>query len=113
MRMHYNSDALVDFYLDDIPDTTQVVNPAYRELDSKIHSINGKLTRRLSQFGAINLKSDIEAKKVKAFEQKKATLLEEITEFQNKLEECKNKNSDKAISGYRKNGCLPCRNSNG
>ena len=98
MRMHYNIDALVDYYLDDIPDTTQVVNPAYRELDSKVRSINGKLTRRLSQFGAISLKSDIEPKKVILFEQKKASLLEEITEFQDELE--KYKNEKKAIDKH-------------
>lgn len=89
MRMHYNIDALVDYCLDDIPDTTRVVNPDYRQLDSQIRSINGKLIRRLSQFGSINLKSDIEPKKVDAFENKKATLMEEIELFQNELEELK------------------------
>jgi len=89
MRMHYNIDALVDYCLDEIPDTTQVVNPDYRQLDSLIRSTNGKLTRRLSQFGSINLKSDIEPKKVEAFEHKKATLMEEIELFQNELGELK------------------------
>ena len=57
MRMNYNIDALADYCLDDIPDTTQVVNPAYRKLDSQIRSLNGKLSRRLGQFGEINLSS--------------------------------------------------------
>jgi len=97
MRMNYNIDALVDYSLDDIPDTTQVVNPDYRQLDSQIRSINSKLSRRLSQFGAMNLESDIEPKKVEAFENKKASLLDEITLFQEKIDtlKLKRKETDK------------------
>ena len=94
MRQHFNLDALSDYCLDEIPDTTQVVNPEYRQTDSQIRSVNSKLTRRLSQFGAINLESDIDPKKVDRFEQKKAVLLEEITEFKSVLEELKSKRSD-------------------
>jgi len=93
MRQHYNIDALTDYCLDDIPDTTLVVNPDYRQTDSQIRSVNGKLTRRLSQFGAMNLETDIEPKKIEMFERKKALLLEEITMFQNEVEALKSKRS--------------------
>ncbi len=33
MRQHYNIDRLIDYYLEDIPDTTPVVNPDYRQLN--------------------------------------------------------------------------------
>ena len=94
MRQHYNLDALMDYCLDDIPDTTQVVNPDYRQIDSEIRSLNGKLNRRLSQFGSINLESDIKPREVERFEQKKACVLEEITSFQKELGELKEKRSD-------------------
>lgn len=100
MRMNYNIDALVDYCLDDIPDTTQVVNPVYRELDSQIRSLNGKLSRRLGQFGAINLETDIEPKKVDVFENKKATILDEITVFKEDIHElkAKRKEADKHVA---------------
>ncbi len=94
MRQHYNIDGLVDYCLDDIPDATLVVNPDYRQLDSEIRSVNGKLSRRLAQFGSMNLESDIEPKKVEAFEQKKAVLLEEIGEFQEGIDTLKGKKKE-------------------
>lgn len=94
MRQHYNLDALMDYCLDNIPDTTKVVNPNYRQIDSEIRSLNSKLNRRLSQFGSINLVSDIKPKEVERFEQKKACVLEEITSFQKELGELKEKRSD-------------------
>ena len=94
MRQHFSIDALVDYCLDEIPDTTPVVNPDYRTLDSQIRSLNGKLTRCLSQFGALNLESEIAPKKVEIFEQKKASLLEKISAFKDELDDLKNKRSD-------------------
>jgi hypothetical protein len=89
MRQHYNIDGLVDYQLETIADTTEIVNPVYRELDSKIRSINGKLNRRLATFGSLNLESDIKPQKVAAFETKKAIMLEEITMFQKEIGELK------------------------
>jgi len=86
MRQNYNLDALVDYGLDEIPDTTQVVNPDYRQLESTLRSLNGKLNRRLAEFGSINLESEIDPKKVKKFEKKKAALLEEIDSLQNQVD---------------------------
>jgi len=100
MRQHYNIDGLVDYCLEDIPDATPVVNPDYRQLDSEIRSINGKLNRRLAKFGSMNFEIEIEPGEVKEFEQKKAELLEEITDFQEKVDtlKSKRKETDKHIS---------------
>ncbi|MCP4934084.1 MAG: hypothetical protein GY927_07715 [bacterium] len=94
MRQHYNIDGLVDYCLEDIPDATPVVNPDYRQLDYEIRSINGKLNRRLATFGSINLETEIDPRKVEAFEQKKAVLLEEITDFQEKIDTLKRKRKE-------------------
>jgi hypothetical protein len=94
MRQHYNIDGLVDYCLEDIPDATPVVNPDYRQLDSEIRSINGKLNRRLAEFGSMNFETEIEPREVKEFEQKKAELLEEITDFQEKVDTLKSKRKE-------------------
>ena len=94
MRQHYNIDALADYCLDVIPDTTRIVNPEYRQVDSEIRSLNGKLNRRLAMFGAINLESDIAPTKVEVYEKKKASLLEQISSLQEDIGDLKNKRGD-------------------
>lgn len=56
-------------------------NPDYRGLDGQVGSKQGHLTRKLAAFSTMNLKSEIEPKKVLAFEQKKAKLQEQIEDF--------------------------------
>lgn len=94
MRQHYNIDGLVDYCLEDIPDATPVVNPEYRQLDSTLRSINSKLNRRLAKFGSMNLETEINPRKVEAFEQQKAELLEEITAFQEEVDMLKGNRSE-------------------
>jgi len=55
MRQHYHLDRLVDYQTEPLPDTTQVVNPAYRELDKQIRRTTTTLNRRLAQFGTLAL----------------------------------------------------------
>jgi predicted nucleic acid-binding Zn-ribbon protein len=89
MRQHYGLDRLVDYATEEIPDTTKVVNPAYRRLDAQVRSLRGQLTRKLAAFSAMNLKGEIEPKKVAAFEQQKAALQEQIEAMRKELEELK------------------------
>jgi prepilin-type processing-associated H-X9-DG protein len=89
MREHYGLDRLVDYSTEEIPDTTPVVNPEYRRLDGRVRSLRGHLTRKRAAFSALSLKGEIEAKKVKAFEQKKAALQEQIEALTKELEDLK------------------------
>ena len=89
MREHYGLDRLVDYATEEIPDTTKVVNPAYRRLDGRVRSLRGHLTRKLATFSAMGLKGEIEPKKVAAFEQKKAALQEQIEGLTKELDELK------------------------
>jgi len=66
-----------------------VVNPEYRRLDGRVRSLRGHLTRKLAAFSTMNLKGEIEAKKVKAFEQKKAELQEQIEALRKELDALK------------------------
>ncbi|MCP4377892.1 MAG: hypothetical protein GY794_17155 [bacterium] len=91
MREHYGLDRLVDYATEEIPETTKVVNPAYRRLDGQVRSKQGHLTRKLAAFSALGLKGEIEPKKVKAFEQKKAELQERIEALTKELDELKSR----------------------
>jgi len=41
MRENYNLDRLLDYSTEEIPDTTKVVNPLYREADSEVKKTGG------------------------------------------------------------------------
>src|SRR5262245_26948569 len=63
MRQSYNLDGLVDYGIEGIPETTQVVNPAYRLVNAQVRQKAGVLRRRTAEFGALNLDGDIEPRK--------------------------------------------------
>jgi hypothetical protein len=50
MRQHYGLDRLVEHGTSPLPDTTRLVNPAWRALDSQVRSLTGKLTRQRALF---------------------------------------------------------------
>jgi hypothetical protein len=52
MRQHYGLDRLVEHGTSPLPDTTRLVNPAWRALDSQVRSITGKLNRQRAAFAA-------------------------------------------------------------
>src|SRR5271165_1605381 len=60
MRQHYNLDRLIEYQTEPIPDTTRVINPAWRQLDSQIRRQNGLLNRELLQFAQIQLPQEME-----------------------------------------------------
>jgi hypothetical protein len=78
MRQSYNLDSLVDYRTAPIPETTRVVNPAYRAVDGKVRKTVASLSRKKAEFGAMNLEGEIETKKIEAFTQRKADLREDI-----------------------------------
>jgi hypothetical protein len=90
-REHFGLDRLIDYGTESISDTTEVVNPEYRQLDSQIKSSQGKLNRLLAQLGALTLDELIEPDKVEPYIQKKSTCQEEIEGFQEKIKRLKEK----------------------
>jgi hypothetical protein len=89
MRQSYNLDSLVDYRTAPIPETTRVVNPAYRTLDGKVRKAVASLGRARAQFGAMNLEGEIEAKKIEAFTQRKADLQDDIEHLTREAEALK------------------------
>lgn len=89
MREHYALDRLISYQVDQMDETTQVVNPAWRKLDRAVRSLTAKLHPRLARFGAMNLGEPIEPEAVEKFLKKKAALQKEIQQLQTQLQEQK------------------------
>ena len=89
MRQSYSLDSLVDYRTAPVPETTRVVNPAYRVLDGKVRKTLASLSRRNAEFGASSLEGEIETKKVEAFTQRKSGLQEDIEHLRKEAEELK------------------------
>jgi hypothetical protein len=88
-REHFGLDRLADYCTEPISETTEVVNPEYRQLASRIKSSQGKLNRLLAKFGAMTLDETIEPEKVEPYLQKKMICQEEIDGFQKQLKKLK------------------------
>jgi hypothetical protein len=89
MREHYGLDKLADYSTEEITEPMQVVNPAYRDLDGKVRSQVGKLSRMMAQFGAMHFEGTLDDEELVAFMRKKATLQEEIEQQKKAVEALK------------------------
>lgn len=55
MRENYGIDRLMTHETQDIPGSTSVVNPEYRRLDREVRRLNGTLSRKKAELGALEL----------------------------------------------------------
>jgi prepilin-type processing-associated H-X9-DG protein len=105
MREHYGLDGLVEYGTEEIPDTTKVVNPAYRRLDGAVRKTRALVQRAEARFGALALEGEIEPHKVKPYEEKQANLHEEIAQLHEQLAALKAQR--KAVKRHITVGQLP------
>ena len=89
MREHYNLDRLVEYGTEEIPGTTRVVNPRWREVDSQVRREVGQLQRQLALFGALELEGQLDAAHVCYYEQQKGELQQDLALRQKKLDDLK------------------------
>jgi hypothetical protein len=89
MRQHYNLDRLIEYGTEPIPDTTRVINPAWRQLESQVRRQNGLLSRELVQFAKIQLPQEMEPAQVEAYQQKKGHLQQVIEERRQQIKQLK------------------------
>lgn len=82
MRQHFSLDRLIDYQTEPLAETTTVVNPDWRQLDSQVRTKVGLLQRKLSQFARLQLHGDIEPKRVERFERDKAELQQQIHDLE-------------------------------
>ena len=89
MREHYSLDSLIEYETQPLPETTRVVNPAWRELDRQARRQAALLTREQAQFGGLNLPTQASAEEAVRHEQQKGQLLQSIQQRQSQLESLK------------------------
>lgn len=101
MNENFDIDGLVSYSKEIISDTKMLVNPEYRQLESELRSLNGKLSRQKALFGNITLKEESEkGKKLKKSIAKKAEVHQEIKNLEEQIAVIKDKkkNTDRKIT---------------
>ena len=89
MGQHYGLNRLIEYGTEPLPDTTVVVNPAWRRKDQEVRRERAKLVRQQAQFGALTLPALAESEAVAAYEKQKGQMLEELQQQEKKLEQLK------------------------
>lgn len=89
MRNQFNLDRLLTYDIEPVPDTTRVVNPEYKELNSLVKSNSSKFDRKTAEFGTVILKGEIQSDNVDKYQQRKSALAEEISLLEKHIEELK------------------------
>jgi hypothetical protein len=82
-------DSLIDYQLTSVPDTVEVVNPSWRQLDGEVRKHAGQLAKLKAHFGALTLNEEIAEGKVEEYVDRKSALKTEIEAKQQDLEKLK------------------------
>ncbi len=92
MTDNFDIDGLVSYSMGKISETKMLVNPAYKQLDSQLRSLNGKLSKQKVLFANTTLKMVNEkGKKLTKAISKKAEIHQEIEVLESQITEIKNK----------------------
>lgn len=105
MMEHYDIDRLIDYQTEEIDETKKVVNPAYRELEGRIRSKRGQLTRKQAIFGQATLDEKLRSHDIAQYQQQKGELKEQIEFLESDLENLKQRR--KKTSKHIEIGQLP------
>lgn len=100
MLQHFGLDRLIEYGTEPIPDTTRVVNPAWRKLDSQVKRTTALLTKAHAQFGAFALPPTALPEEVNWYEQQKGQILQRVLACQTEIDVLKSqrKNTPKHIA---------------
>jgi hypothetical protein len=85
MGVHYGLDKLIEYGTEPLPDTTRVVNPAWRQKDQAVRRERAVLQRQQAEFGALALPVDASPQAITRFEQEKGQLLERLRQREQQL----------------------------
>lgn len=95
MREHYGLDRLVEYGTSPLPETTRLVNPAWRALDSQVRSTAAKLSRAQAAFAAHTLGAqESEPASAARHEEKKGAALQSLETTQSELQILKARRKD-------------------
>ncbi len=87
MREHFGLDRLIEYGTTPLPETTQVVNPAYRRADQEVRRERAQLTRMRAHLGAHVLPPQPTAEQVQCFEAAGGQLREKVQAQEKVLQE--------------------------
>ena len=90
-RDSFNIDALVDYKLESIPETVEVINPIWRQLDGQIRKLAAELAKIKGEFANQTLQGHIQEDKIEAFLKRKKQLSKQIPERETQLKALKTK----------------------
>jgi hypothetical protein len=79
----------VEYGTELIPESTEVVNPQWRQLDSQIRSKAGPRYRLRAEFGALALSEGLSEQEVQSYEQRKGQLQEEVQQLEVEIDNLK------------------------
>lgn len=93
MRQEFNLDRLIDYNLEEVDETTRLINPAWRKLDSKKRSITGKLVRKKARLVDLTIAEGLSTTQIETFMEKASDLQGEIAKDNDEIarlkEQCK------------------------
>jgi len=89
MGRHYGLDRLIEYGTEPLPETTTVVNPAWRRLDQAVRRERAQLERTRAQFGALSPPASTEPETVARYEQEQGRLLEQMGQQQTRWDQLK------------------------
>lgn len=93
-REHFSLDRLIDYQVEPISDTTQVVNPAWRKLDGEIRKRVAKLSRQKVKLCDLTLENGLAPSQIEQHMLKAETLRTEIEKESAAIEQLKAERKD-------------------
>lgn len=99
MMEHYGIDRLIQHGVEKMDETVKLVNPVYRQLDSRVRSSRATLARKTRTYGELIFEAEIDEHTVARYTEKKSVLREEIEALTKDLETLKGerKQTDKHV----------------
>jgi hypothetical protein len=85
MMEHYGLDRLVEHGVQPLPDTTRVVDPTWRDLDSQVRRQNAVLSQQARKLASLPLPADLEPRKIEAAERQRGELQQAIEHTREKI----------------------------
>lgn len=90
MIQNFGLDTLVSYLKENISDTTILINPEFRKLESLLKKVTSKINYRKAKFGSIELgEIPTDEKQAKKYLTKKADIISEIVELEEEANEIK------------------------
>ena len=89
MRQEFNLDRLIDYNLEEVDDSTRVINPAWRKIDSVTRSRIGKVARKKIKLHDLTIGGGLSTTQIESYMERAATLQAEIEQDRVEIKELK------------------------